>query len=442
MTKFGAAVMLWLTAPIMRIKLIYPSWQRLQYQTHYVLPPLGITVVAALTPAGHDVTITDENVEPVDYDEPVDLVGISTMLVAQAPRAFAIADEFRRRGVRVVLGGLAVTCLPQLSRQHADAVVLGEAEGVWARVVEDAAYGRLKPDYQREGFADGREIPSARRDLLNPNFYSYRGVRMMDLMETSRGCRFGCFPCQVPIVSGRAHRQRDVEAVVDEMGALESDRVFIVDNAMEQNEDHQRRLFKAMARAKKRWVAHPISAKPDILELAAKSGCWFVYQAIFSDADKVRDKIKMFHDFGIAVEGTILLGTDKQGPDIFKRMVDFLLKSEIDLAEFTVLTPFPGTPFFDEMRRAGRLLHENWGLYNAENVVFKPAHMTPEQLEEGYRYVWDAFYKDETQAAKMFRLYRRLAKPWPIAAPEKRVILNQKAGESALWGGVVGHGRA
>lgn len=425
----------------MRIRLIYPTWQRIQYQTHYVLPPLGVTTVAALTPPGHELSITDENVEEVRFDEPADLVGVSTMLVSQAPRAFAIADEFRRRGVTVVIGGLTATCLPRLAAEHADAVVLGEAEGIWPQVVADAAAGRLKPLYQRAAFAQSSEFPVPRRDLLKKDAYTYRGVRMMDLIETSRGCRFGCFPCQVPYVAGKNHRIRDIEAVVDEMSALECDRVFIVDNAMEQNEEHERALFAAMVRAKKSWVAHPISAKPDILELAAKSGCWFVYHAIYGESPEIREKIKLMRSFGIAVEGTILLGLDRHGPDVFKRMVDYLLACELDLAEFTVLTPFPGTPLFDDMKRSGRLLHEDWGLYNAENVVFRPANMTPEQLEEGYRYVWDAFYKEESQPARMFRLYRRLAErqalPVKIAPPETKPLPGQRAGQGALWGGVV-----
>lgn len=423
----------------MRIKLVYPTWQRIQYQTHYVLPPLGITVVAALTPPGHVLTITDENVQPIDYDEPVDLVGISTMLVSQAPRAFAIADEFRSRGVPVVMGGLTVTCLPELAKQHADAIVLGEAEGVWPQVILDQERGALKPVYKRDGFTDPADIPAARRDLLDSRQYTYRGLRMMDLIETSRGCRFGCFPCQVPFVSGKEHRVRDIEKVVDEMAAIDCDRVFIVDNALEQNEDHQRALFKAMVRAKKSWVGHPISAKPDILKLAAESGCWYVYHQIHKESGGIREKIRMMHDFGIAVQGTILLGIDSHGPDVFKRMVDFLLEIDLDLAEFTVMTPFPQTPLFDQMKKEGRLLHEDWGLYNAENVVFRPAKMTPDQLQEGYRYVWDAFYKDEPQPAKMFRLYRKLVDKggWQpsIGAPEARLIPGQVA-SGALWGGV------
>lgn len=424
----------------MRVKLVYPTWQRIQYQTHYVLPPLGVSVVAACTPPGVDVSICDENVEPVDFDEPVDLVGIATMLVGQAPRAFAIADEYRRRGVPVVLGGLTVTCLPELSRAHADAIVLGEAEDVWPRVVEDARRGELRREYRREGFVPGPRIAAPRRDLLKRDAYTYRGVRMMDLVETSRGCRFGCFPCQVPFVAGKAHRIRPVDEVVAEIAACESDRVFIVDNALEQNEDHERELFKALKRANKSWVAHPISCTPELLELAYDSGCWYVYHQIHDTSDRIREKVKMMHDHGIAVEATVLLGTDAHGPDTFKRMCDFLLEIDVDLAEFTVLTPFPGTPLFDDMRRQGRLLHEDFGRYNAEHVVFKPARMTPKQLEDGYAYMWDRFYADEPQAARMFRLYRRLADRKgfapKIGAPEKRLIPNQAAGGGALWGGV------
>lgn len=429
----------------MRIKLIYPTWQRIQYQTHYVLPPLGLTVVAALTPARHHLTITDENVDAIDFDEPVDLVGIGTMLLSQAPRAFAIADEFRRRGVKVVLGGLTVSCLPQEAALHADAIVTGEGEGVWPRVLEDAEAGSLKRLYKRAAFAEPSEFPVPRRDLLNPAKYTYRGVRMMDLIETSRGCKFGCMPCQVPYVAGKAHRARDVKAVVDEMATLECDRMFIVDNALEQNEEHQRALFTEMRRIKKSWVSHPISCVPDILDLARECGCWFVYHAIIDTTAKFRDRIKMMHAHGIAVEGTVMLGLDTHGPDIFDRMCDFLLECELDLAEFTIMTPFPGTMLFEDMKKSGRLLHQDWGKYNAENVVFRPARMTPLQLEEGYQRMWEQFYKHESQPAKMFRLYRRLldGKGWlpPAAGLETRPIPNQSAGAGALWGGVAAASR-
>jgi radical SAM superfamily enzyme YgiQ (UPF0313 family) len=392
----------------LRIRLIYPSWERLSFQTPYVLPPLGAAVVAALTPPGHEVLFSDENLAPVDLDAPADLAAISTMLISQAPRACAIADGFRSRGVPVVMGGLMVACLPELAARHADAIVLGEAEGVWPQVLADFESGALRPVYRREALAAPGEIPGARRDILGAGDYTYRGLRMMDLIETSRGCRFGCLPCLVPHLAGRGHRLRDISAVVREMRAIECDRVFIVDSALEQNEDHERALFRAMKGLGKSWVGHALSARPDILELAAASGCWFVYQAVLHDSPRIREKIRMMHDCGIAVEGTILLGLDEHGPDVFRRMVDFLLECELDLAEFTVLTPFPGTPLFADMKKAGRILHEDWGRYNAGNVVFRPARMSPEQLEEGWRWAWESFYEEESQSAKMTRLYRRL----------------------------------
>ncbi|MBI5210325.1 MAG: cobalamin B12-binding domain-containing protein [Elusimicrobia bacterium] len=423
----------------MRVRLLFPSWQRIEHQTHYALPPLGVAVVAALTPPTWEVAITDENVAPVDFGERPDLVGISAMLVCQLPRAFELSRAFRERGVPVVLGGLAATSLADLAARHADAVVLGEAEGVWPRVLEDAARRRLRSSYRRQDLAAPEEIPPARRELLDPARYTYRGVRMMDLLETSRGCRFKCFPCLVPRLTGTCHRSRPIGDVARELGSLTAQRVFIVDNNLSQDPEHERRLFNAIAPAGKRWVSHPISTEPGTLALARKAGCWYVYQPIISPSQEVRRRIALLHDHDIGVEGTVLLGSDAHGPDVFERMVDFLLECGLDLAEFTVLTPFPGTAFFDRMKRAGRLLHEDWTRYNAENVVFKPRRMTPARLAQGYRYCWERFYKERSQAARMAALYRRVSGAWDgaIAAPEVKVVRGQKAGGKAVWGKAV-----
>ena len=421
----------------MRIRLVYPSWQRIQHQTHYVLPPLGVATVAALTPAGHEVSIADENVAPVDASAPADLVGISVMLISQLPRAFAIADEYRGRGVPVVIGGLSASCLPAECGRHADAVVVGEAESVWDRVVADAQQRRLQPLYRREGFSRPEEFPVPRRDLLDPRHYTFRGLRMMDLIETSRGCRFGCLPCQVPYLCGRRIRPRAVADVVAEMRSLTCERVFVVDNSLEQDEDYQRRLLPAMAGMGKSWVSHPITARPDILKLAVRAGWWLVYQSVLGPSPRIREKVRRYHDHGIAVEATILFGLDEHGPDIFRRTVDFLREADVDIAEFTVLTPFPGTPLFDAMKRDGRLLHEDWARYNAESVVFRPARMSPEELQQGYLWAWEEFYREQSQAAHMFRLLRRLPslRDWrPEAQAPDRVIPHQKAGPRAVWG--------
>ncbi|MBI4676866.1 MAG: cobalamin B12-binding domain-containing protein [Elusimicrobia bacterium] len=392
----------------MRIKLVYPAWKRLRQQTPFILPPLGLAVVAALTPAGHEVSLADENAGPIDLDDRPDLVGVGAMLTCQLSRAYEIADHYRSRGVPVAMGGVAATCVGGEARKHADAVVLGEAEGVWPSAVSDASQGRLQPVYRREGFASGREIPSPRRDLLAGGEYSYRGLRMVDLVETARGCRMGCFPCVVSGFSGKGFRPRDLGAVAVELAAIPNDRLYIVDNALEQDEIHERALFETLKASGKRWVGHCVSSSPELARLAAQAGCWYVYQAVVSLSDGFRRKVRAFHEVGIGVEATVLLGVDSHGPGIFRRMVDYLLEAGVEIAEFTVMTPFPGTAVFDEMKRSGRLIHEDWSRYNAEEAVFCPAKMTPEALEEGCQWAWREFYKEDPQRARMARLLRRV----------------------------------
>ncbi len=428
----------------MKIRLIYPVWERIYYQTKYILPPLGVITMAGTIPEEHEVKLTDENVETIDFDEDVDLVMISTMLLAQAKRGWEIGDEFRRRGKTVILGGLSVTTLPELAAEHADAIVIGEAEGVVPQLLEDVKNGTLKRVYQRPSYAKGTSMVTPRRDLLNKPLYNYRGVEMLDLIETSRGCRFGCYPCQVPFVSGTKHRTKAIDRVIEEMASIPNDRLFIVDNALEQDENHQKELYKAMIDAKlgKKWVAHPISCTPEIMDLAAQSGCWYVYHAIHKPSQLMRDRIKMHHDHGIGVEGTIMVGLDNHNKDIFKELTDFLLDCELDLAEFTVLTPLPGTPVFDKMKAEGRLLHTDWSKYNAEQVVYKPAQMTPDELQEGYIYMWDEFYKAVPERHRMWRLFKRLYKrhEWaPVTSPSEGEARFQAKGAPGgrLWGGVV-----
>ncbi|MBI5623144.1 MAG: cobalamin B12-binding domain-containing protein [Elusimicrobia bacterium] len=404
----------------MRVKLVYPAWPRLRQQTPFILPPLGLAVVAGLTPPGHEVSLADENARPVDLDDHPDIVGIGAMLTCQLKRAFEIADRYRAKGVPVVLGGVAATCVADEARLHADAVVLGEAEGLWPRILADVSQGKLSAVYQRKEFASGLEIPSPRRDLLAGDEYSYRGLRMVDLVETARGCGLGCFPCVVGGFSGRGFRPRDLGAVAAELAAIPNDRIYVVDNALQQDETHERAVFSALKAAGKRWVGHCVSASPELALLAADCGCWYVYQAVVSLSDEFRRKAAVFHDHGIGVEATVLLGVDSHGPDIFRRMVDYLLEADVEIAEFTVQTPFPGTRLFDELKAAGRLLHQDWSRYNADEVVFQPARMTPQQLEEGCQWAWREFYGSDPQRARMARLLRRVL-PGGTGYGEERV---------------------
>jgi radical SAM superfamily enzyme YgiQ (UPF0313 family) len=192
--------------------------------------------------------------------------------------------------------------------------------------------------------------------------------------------------------------------VLEELSGIDNNRLFIVDNSLAQDKKWEMELFREMIPFKKKWISHTIEDDPEILNLAAQAGAWYVYQAIYDTSDYIKERIKRYHDHGIGVEGTILLGLDNQTEDDIKRLVDFLLEIQLDLAEFTVMTPFPRTKAWDDLARQGRIFDRNWDHYNAGQVVFTPKHMSAERLQELYDYAWKAFYSSESQEEKMFQL--------------------------------------
>ncbi len=393
----------------MKILLIYPRWPKLSRQTEFHLPPHGPVVFAAALPGDVEVEFIDENLETVDTDADVDLVAISMMLTLQVKRGWEIAGAFRRRGVKVIFGGIATMLHAEETKAHGDAIFLGEAEGRMEEVISDFRRGRLKGVYD---YLDSpppiESVGTARRDLLKRNLYNYKGVQMVDLVHASRGCRYNCYPCCVAFLGGRQFRPRPVHKAVAEMAAIDNNRLFIVDNSLAQDTQWEKDLFKAMIPLKKHWCSHPIEDRSDILDLAAQAGAWYVYQAVFDTSDHIRERIRRYHDHGIGVEGTILLGLDDQTEDDILRLVDFLQEIELDLAEFTVLTPFPHTQAYRDLNGQNRIFSTDWNDYSAEKVVFQPKHMSPGRLQELLAYAWDSFYRDEPQEIKMFKLLQRV----------------------------------
>jgi radical SAM superfamily enzyme YgiQ (UPF0313 family) len=390
----------------MKFKLIYPRWPKLLHQTEFHLPPHGPVCFAATLPKDIEVTFVDENVDPLDLNDSPDLVALSVMLTCQMPRAWEIADAYRSRGIKVLFGGISTMLHSDEVKAHADSVFLGEAEGRMEAVIEDFKAGKLKPvyDYLRNP-PDIALVGPARRDILNRERYNFRGVQMVDLIHASRGCRFNCFPCCTPFLGGRNFRPRPVETVVKEMASIPNNRFFIVDNSLAQDGKWEKELFRAIAPLKKKWVSHPILDDDEVLKLAAEAGCWYVYQAVAGTTAGIRRRIQRLHDFGIGVEGTILLGLDDQTEDDVKRLVDFLLEMKLDMAEFTVLVPFPHTPVRAQLEREGRILHNDWIRYTGSEVVYRPAKMTPDVLEKMYHYAWEAFYREADPATRMARLF-------------------------------------
>jgi len=389
----------------MKIKLIYPKWNKLPGQTTFNLPPHGPVVFAAAVPAGIDVSFTDENVQELDFDENCDLVAISMMLSTQVMRGWAIADEYRRRGKQVIFGGISTMLHAEETMEHADSVFLGEAETRMEQVINDWKNGNLKKVYNyMPQHPPIDSVGPARRDLYNRELYNHKGVQMVDLFHASRGCRFSCYPCAVSYLGGRSFRPRPMDKVLQELAGIENNRLFIVDNSLAQDKNWEMELFREMIPLKKKWISHTIEDDPKVLELAAQAGAWYVYQAIYDTSDYIKERVKRYHDHGIGVEGTILLGLDSQTEDDIKKLIDFLLDINLDLAEFTVMTPFPHTKAWDDLERQGRIFDKNWDHFNAGQVVFTPKHMSPERLQELYDYAWKTFYKDESQEEKMFHL--------------------------------------
>lgn len=394
----------------MKFKLIYPKWEKLRGQTTFNLPPHGPVVFAATLPEEAEVSFTDENVEELNYDEPCDFVGISMMLSTQVKRGWAIAEEYQKRGKQVIFGGISTMLHAEETMLHADSIFLGESEGRMEEVINDWKEGRLKKVYNFMGRQpDISLIGPARRDLYKRELYNHKGVQMVDLFHASRGCRFSCYPCAVSYLGGRIFRPRPIDKVVEDIATIDNNRLFIVDNSLAQNKEWEKELFKAMIPFKKKWISHTIEDDPEVLKLASEAGAWYVYQAIYDTSDYIRERIKRYHDNGIGVEGTILLGLDNQSEDDIKRLIDFLLDINLDLAEFTVMTPFPHTKGYDDMLRQNRIFDFDWNHYNAGQVVFQPKQMSPEKLQELYDYAWQSFYHDESQEQKMFRLFMNVA---------------------------------
>lgn len=358
---------------------------------------LSLTTLAALTPEGIDVAITDENVDPVDFEEDVDLVGITGMTI-HAQRAYEIAQPFRQRGIPVVMGGPHASALPEEAKAHMDAVVIGEAEDVWKDVLADAKRGSLNPFYQAKEFCSMNDAVHPRLDLLKKGAYMTTSC-----VQTSRGCPFQCDFCYVTRFFGNTYRCRPVDEVIEEIKGLKDDFIVLVDDNITGNSSYARELFTKLIPLKKQWAGQSsitIAKNDELLRLAAKSGCVSLFLGIeslspenlravrksFNKVNEYEDSLKMIHDHGIMVLAGLIFGFDYDDEGVFERTVRFCEKTKIEAPCFFVLTPIPGTPFYDRMEAEDRILHKDWSKYTGAEVVYRPKLMTEETLENGFNW--------------------------------------------------------
>jgi len=365
---------------------------------------LSLASVAALTPAHWDIDLIDENVESVDFDDPVDLVGI-TVMTPYANRAYDICREYQKRGVPCVLGGPHVTFLPEEGMKHAT-VVVGEAEGAWERLCADfEKTGQIDRLYRADRVVNMADIPVPRRDLFKSECYM-----TTHCVQTTRGCPFDCNYCSVTTFFGRGFRERPVEHVVREIEAMNTKFVAFVDDNIIANPTYAKKLFKALIPLNIKWGSQGslhLARDPELLDLAQKSGCVAMFIGIeslsqanlkgahknFNKANRYEEELKIIHDHGIMINGSFIFGMDHDDEGVFERTVRFAERNHIETATFHILTPFPGTKLFHELEQAGRIIDYDWSHYNGGHVVYRPQLISAETLLNGYYWAYHEFYR-------------------------------------------------
>lgn len=390
----------------MHIQLISPSIRDPRnIGKFFRLPQMALALLARLTPPDIDICITDELVQPIDFEKRADLVAISVN-TETAIRAYEIAEEFRNRGVPVVLGGIHPTVAHNESIQYADALVIGEAEGVWAKLLRDLRIGSLKKFYRSHAFPSLKNSCLPRRELFREDEYD-----TVNLVQASRGCPYACHFCSVSSIYGKKVRLRPIDDVVAEVTMLRGDKLFFVDDNIVGKGGYSKQLFIRLAPLRKKWIGQAsVTVADDIemLQLLQRSGCHGLFVGFETESaenlnvvGKIQnikndyfETIKRLHDNGISILGSFIVGFDSDDKCCFESLLEFALKSKIEVMDVSTLTPFPGTILYEKMKEEKRLIENEWWLkYNANDVVYKPKLMSREELYHGRLWAIKEFYR-------------------------------------------------
>jgi radical SAM superfamily enzyme YgiQ (UPF0313 family) len=405
----------------MRIAFIIPRWPKNSFWdvVAFKFPLLSTSLLAGLTPSRHEVSIIDESLCEIDFDQPVDLIAI-TAITPLAPRGYEIADRFREKGIKVVIGGIHASWLPDEARNHADSVAVGEADEIWGKVLEDAEKGELKPFYRQDERTDLSHLPLPRRNL-----FPRKGYLFHNLVQTTRGCPFDCEFCSVTALHGKTYRMRPISEVEREIQSLDRTKayIFFVDDNLVGNRSHAKELLTMLSQYRLRWVSQgPIHIADDeeMVALLAKAGC----HGLFIGFESLRKEnldlmgkrinhvqayeqgIRRLHDAGIGVYGSFVFGYDYDDPSVFDEFLEFADRNRIDGAFLPILTPFPGTRIYQRLKQEGRILTEDWSKYDMATVVFQPKRMTVEELQKGFWKVNRSFYSLPSMTKRVFNPFQ------------------------------------
>jgi len=392
----------------MRLKLIAPQYVLQGKKVKEVFPHLTLAYLAALTPPEWEVTVIDENHEEIDFDEVVDIVGIS-IYTYLANRAYAIADEYRRRGVTVVLGGIHPTVMREEASQHADAVVVGEAESIWTDLLADFKAGSLKRIYRNHHPCDLTNLPTPRFDLFDLSNY----FNVFPLFVT-RGCPYGdCNYCSISLTAGKGYRKRPISEVINEVtivkerfmsqkpSATMPDLIFFVDDNIWGDVSYAKELFRGLIPFHIGWFSQG-SILPchdeELLKLAAESGCQLMLLGLetlhpgnlsainksFPDPSFYEEAIARLHQLHIGIQGSFMLGLPEDDVNTFDSIYDFSVRNEIEYPNLFILTPFPGTLLYNSLESEGKVLSKEWCRYDFRNLLFEPVRITRKKFKEAF----------------------------------------------------------
>lgn len=419
----------------------YPKDPHGSFGKHVLTPSRALTSIAAATPEDWEVTYWDENLlqgaPPADPFPQV--VGITVHLTF-ARRAYELAVWYRERGAVVVFGGPHVASCPDETAEYADAICIGDGVQVWPRILRDVEAGTLEKRYAGSYRKPLGESSAVRRDILHPGSF----LTAASLIAT-RGCRNRCGFCFLATDGlHMPYQSRDVDEVLREFAGTGEPYGVFIDNNLGADRDYLRKLCRGLRRIDRIWsaaVTLDVTDDPSLVRDMALAGCTGVFVGFETlsraNLDEARKncprpedyarRVRVFHDSGIQVNGSFVLGFDDDRPDVFEKTVAWIEETRLECATFHILTPYPGTPFFRKLESEGRLLHREWDLYDTSHCVFRPRHMKPEELEEGYAWcyrrlfslgsIWRRRPSDSSAVPgylAMSVLYRKTNPLWPF----------------------------
>lgn len=372
---------------------------------------LAIEQVAALTPDKHDIEIINESSKDIDFEEDYDLVGISC-ITCNAIRGYEIADKFRKRGITVVFGGYHPSAVPNEVKQHADSVVIGEAEINWPQLLIDFENKKIKPFYTSNKVIDPELIPAAKRIKQKTSLTTQ--------IQATRGCPINCEFCAMHIIEGTKFRARPIKNVIEEIKSIKGKNLFFIDASLTINPSYTKTLFKAMIGLNKKFDCFGninVLAKDDeLLKLAYEAGCnkWFVglesiSQETINSINKKTNKIEEYaiaiqkiKNYGMMITGLFMYGFDNDTPNVFDQTLQALYELNLDTASFSIVTPYPGTHLFNKLEKEKRILTKDWSKYNEGNVVFKLKNMSEEILLQGIKNASKEYYSFSNSLKRCF----------------------------------------